>query len=148
MQTFVLNIEGFIPKKEDKMTAKTPYRTPEGDMCDLDPNKVCDNCMKCVKKNGADYAEILADFDPESIRIFTPGEDEDAVNEPIPGLDIDPELMAEWEEKLKLAEEADRQKRAEPAEEAGESEEPIGYRGSRKRREHISHIQKNKQKPF
>ena len=73
---------------------------------------------------------------------------EDAVNEPIPGLDIDPELMAEWEEKLRLAEEADRQKRAEPAEEAGESEEPIGYRGSRKRREHISHIQKNKQKPF
>ena len=104
--------------------------------------------LKCVKKNGADYAEILADFDPESIRIFTPGEDEDAVNEPIPGLDIDPELMAEWEEKLRLAEEADRQKRAEPAEEAGESEEPIGYRGSRKRREHISHIQKNKQKPF
>ena len=145
MQTFVLK-----ERKETEyvMNAKQPYRTPEGDMCDLDPNKICDNCMKCVKKNGADYAEILADFDPESIRIFTPGEDEDAVNEPIPGLDIDPELMAEWEEKLRLAEEADRQKRAEPAEEAGESEEPIGYRGSRKRREHISHIQKNKQKPF
>lgn len=85
------------------MNAKQPYRTPEGDMCDLDPNKICDNCMKCVNKNGADYTEILADFDPESIRVFTPGDDEDDISEPIEQLDIDPELMAEWEEKLRLA---------------------------------------------
>ena len=99
------------------MNAKQPYRTPEGDMCDLDPNKICDNCMKCVNKNGADYTEILADFDPESIRVFTPGDDEDDISEPIEQLDIDPELMAEWEEKLRLAEEAEREGEAETVEE-------------------------------
>ena len=118
------------------MNAKQPYRTPEGDMCDLDPNKICDNCMKCVNKNGADYTEILADFDPESIRVFTPCDDEDDISEPIEQLDIDPELMAEWEEKLRLAEEAER--------EAVEEEliEPIGYRGVRQRRAHVSHVQR------
>lgn len=47
MQTFVLK-----ERKETEyvMNAKQPYRTPEGDMCDLDPNKICDNCMKCVNK--------------------------------------------------------------------------------------------------
>ena len=87
MQTFVLK-----ERKETEyvMNAKQPYRTPEGDMCDLDPNKICDNCMKCVNKNGADYTEILADFDPESIRVFTPGDDEDYISEPIEQLDIDP----------------------------------------------------------
>ena len=92
--------------------------------------------MKCVNKNGADYTEILADFDPESIRVFTPGDDEDDISEPIEQLDIDPELMAEWEEKLRLAEEAER--------EAVEEEliEPIGYRGVRQRRAHVSHVQR------
>lgn len=116
-----------------------PYRTPEGDMCDLDPNKVCDNCMKCVNKNGADYSEILADFDPESIRVFTPGDDDDAIFEPIEPIDIDPALMAEWEEKLRLAEEADRQARIE-----AEGEVPISYHGARKKREHISHLPNGK----
>ena len=32
----------------------------ECDRCDLDPNKICDNCMKCV--NGDDeYRSILID---------------------------------------------------------------------------------------
>ena len=100
------------------MNAKQPYRTPEGDMCDLDPNKICDNCMKCVNKNGADYTEILA----------------------IEQLDIAPELMAEWEEKLRLAEEAEREGEAEAVEE--ELIEPIGYRGVRQRRAHVSHVQR------
>ena len=115
------------------MNAKQPYRTPEGDMCDLDPNKICDNCMKCVNK-------ILADFDPESIRVFTPGDDEDDISEPIEQLDIDPELMAEWEEKLRLAEEAECEGEAEVVEE--ELIEPIGYRGVRQRRAHVSHVQR------
>ena len=29
-------------------------------MCDLDPEKVCDNCMRCLK-TGADYAQIAID---------------------------------------------------------------------------------------
>ena len=121
------------------MSDKKPYRTPEGDMCDLDPNKVCDNCMKCVNKNGADYTEVLADFDPESIRVFTPGEDDEEINEPIEPLDIDPELVAEWEEKLRAAEEAERNgEKVERVEE--ELIEPIGFRGVRKKSKHISHI--------
>ncbi len=137
MQTFVLK-----ERKETEyvMNAKQPYRTPEGDMCDLDPNKICDNCMKCVNKNGADYTEILADFDPESIRVFTPGDDEDDISEPIEQMDIDPELMAEWEEKLRLAEEAEREGEAEAVEE--ELIELIGYRGVRQRRAHVSHVQR------
>ena len=27
--------------------------------CDLDPNKICDNCMKCVNSEGAEYRAIL-----------------------------------------------------------------------------------------
>ena len=96
--------------------------------------------MKCVNKNGADYTEILADFDPESIRVFTPCDDEDDISEPIEQLDIDPELMAEWEEKLRLAEEAEREGEAEAVEE--ELIEPIGYRGVRQRRAHVSHVQR------
>lgn len=44
--------------------------------------------------------------------------------------------MAEWEEKLRLAEEAER--------EAVEEEliELIGYRGVRQRRAHVSHVQR------
>jgi hypothetical protein len=26
--------------------------------CDLDPNKLCDNCMKCVNSEGAQYRAI------------------------------------------------------------------------------------------
>jgi len=32
----------------------------ECNMCDLDPQKVCDNCGKCIEIN-ADYAEIQID---------------------------------------------------------------------------------------
>ncbi len=143
MQTFVLYsidiTERFTKEWCAIMSAKKPYRTPEGDMCDLDPNKICDNCMKCVNKTGADYTEILADFDPESIRVFTPGEGDEEINEPIEPLDIDPELVAEWEEKLRAAEEAERNgEKVEMVEE--ELIEPIGFRGIRKKSEHISHI--------
>ena len=30
----------------------------ECETCDLDPNKVCDNCGKCIEDN-RDYAEII-----------------------------------------------------------------------------------------
>lgn len=32
----------------------------ECDRCDLDPNKICNNCMRCVKGEG-DYRAILID---------------------------------------------------------------------------------------
>lgn len=32
----------------------------ECNICDLDPNKICDNCMKCIQ-SGADYAKIEID---------------------------------------------------------------------------------------
>lgn len=32
----------------------------ECDRCDLDPEKVCDNCMKCIR-NDAEYNGIIID---------------------------------------------------------------------------------------
>lgn len=32
----------------------------ECDRCDLDPNKICNNCMQCVRGEG-DYRAILVD---------------------------------------------------------------------------------------
>lgn len=32
----------------------------ECDRCELDPNKICDNCMKCVSGN-AEYRAIVID---------------------------------------------------------------------------------------
>ena len=32
----------------------------ECDMCELDPQKRCDNCMKCVK-TGAEYRAVIVD---------------------------------------------------------------------------------------
>lgn len=41
----------------------------ECNRCDLDPNKICDNCMKCIQNTDAEYAEIVIDdisqSDPE-----------------------------------------------------------------------------------
>lgn len=41
---------------------KTPMTDDEDsdDHCDLDPSKICDNCMKCVT-DGADYRAIVID---------------------------------------------------------------------------------------
>lgn len=33
----------------------------ECDRCDLDPNKICDNCMKCVNSESAAYRAIMVD---------------------------------------------------------------------------------------
>ena len=32
----------------------------ECDRCDLDPGKICDNCMKCVTE-GADFKSVMID---------------------------------------------------------------------------------------
>jgi len=41
----------------------------ECDRCDLDPNKICDNCMKCVRGD-SDFAAVVID------RIMLPNEAE------------------------------------------------------------------------
>jgi len=46
----------------------------ECDICDLDPNKLCDNCSKCVEIN-ADYAEI------EITQVYTSESDYNSQNE-------------------------------------------------------------------
>jgi len=33
----------------------------ECDVCDLDETKICDNCMKCINKNDADFLAIDID---------------------------------------------------------------------------------------
>lgn len=46
-------------KKEWPRTAQAP-EDEENDRCDLDPDKICDNCMKCVLGD-ADYRAIEID---------------------------------------------------------------------------------------
>lgn len=33
----------------------------ECDRCDLDPEKICDNCCRCLEETTTDYAEIKID---------------------------------------------------------------------------------------
>ena len=33
----------------------------ECEICDLDPNKICDNCMRCLGTTGADYLAVEID---------------------------------------------------------------------------------------
>lgn len=80
----------------------------ENDICDLDPNKICDNCCKCLEKSGADYMNASASFDADSMRVYFGDEEdegeEDWLNDDLPPMDIDPALLAEWEEKLRKLE--------------------------------------------
>lgn len=83
------------------------------DYCDLDPTKICDNCCRCIE-SGEEYeefqieltdtistldelAELPFDFDDdEGEYSFDPSN--------VAPLDIDPQLMAEWEKKLRIYE--------------------------------------------
>lgn len=38
----------------------------ECDRCDLDPNKICDNCMKCVQGDAEYRAIMVEDFELEA----------------------------------------------------------------------------------
>ncbi len=46
----------------------------ECNRCDLDPNKICDNCMKCIQTSDAEYFEIRIDDvskpDPEMAQML------------------------------------------------------------------------------
>jgi hypothetical protein len=91
----------------------------ENDICDLDSNKICDNCCKCLEQpdeqiDESGYRVISAQFSAEETGEYTgEHEQESAIaalfqddesdgedyNE-IDPLDIPPDLVAEWEAKL------------------------------------------------
>jgi hypothetical protein len=56
----------FIPErgiKNEEMrafTTVTAIECGECNMCDLEPGKICDNCMRCVE-SGFDYNEVVVD---------------------------------------------------------------------------------------
>lgn len=100
------------------------------EVCDLDPNKICDNCCKCIETQQEDerYAVLPVQLQPPDDGDYSTAdvkwegenaspddndddcyecefweedsEEEDYIAEP---LDIDPHLMQAWEEKLRAS---------------------------------------------
>lgn len=91
-------------KKTLKQNAPADEGMIENDYCDLDPNKICDNCCKCLNKDGADYMDVNASFDAASMRVYYADETDELPEDDLPPMDVDPMLLAEWEEKLRQAE--------------------------------------------
>lgn len=97
-------------------------RGTELDHCDLDPTKICDNCCKCID-SGKDYEDFqieLTDSISTLDEIMELPFDDDLFDDDdeysfdphnVAPLDIDPKLMAEWEQKLRAAEIEDAQQK-------------------------------------
>ena len=96
-------------------------RVPENDYCDLEPGKICDNCCRCIDEPRKEYNTVLADF--ELLEEDYVLDDVNVLNEPLERPDIDPALLAEWEEKLRKLEEEE--KAAEAASEKRRSGEML-----------------------
>ena len=96
-------------------------RVPENDYCDLEPGKICDNCCRCIDEPGKEYNTVLAGF--ELLEEDYVLDDVNWLNEPLVRPDIDPALLAEWEEKLRKLEEEE--KAAEAASEKRRSGEML-----------------------
>ena len=96
-------------------------RVPENDYCDLEPGKICDNCCRCMDEPGKEYNTVLAGF--ELLEEDYVLDDVNVLNEPLERPDIDPALLAEWEEKLRKLEEEE--KAAEAASEKRRSGEML-----------------------
>lgn len=96
-------------------------RVPENDYCDLEPGKICDNCCRCIDEPGKEYNTVLAGF--ELLEEDYVLDDVNVLNEPLERPDIDPALLAEWEEKLRKLEEEE--KAAEAASEKRRSGEML-----------------------
>ena len=94
---------------------------PENDYCDLEPGKICDNCCRCIDEPGKEYNTVLADL--ELLEEDYVLDDVNVLNEPLERPDIDPALLAEWEEKLRKLEEEE--KAAEAASEKRRSGEML-----------------------
>ena len=86
-------------------------RVPENDYCDLEPGKLCDNCCRCIDEPGREFNTILAEFELLSEDYVL--DDINVLNEPLERPNIDPALLAEWEEKLRALEEEERAAEAE-----------------------------------
>lgn len=72
--------------------------------CDLDPSKQCDNCGKCIQEldPNAEYRSLNYRLSDDG---FADDEFDAFLDEPIeigtpPPLEIDQELVAEWEKRL------------------------------------------------
>ena len=82
----------------------------ECDRCDLDPNKLCDNCCKCIDEWEGNFAQIpVQDVVTEQTDAYLSefyDEDEEVESGTLPPpYDVpDAALLAEWEEKLKAFE--------------------------------------------
>ncbi len=104
----------------------------ELDYCDLDPTKLCDNCCRCIE-TGKDYEDFnieltdsISTLDEIMELPFDDGlldEDDKYTFDPknVAPLEIDPQLAAEWEQKLRIAEIEEAQQKIR------------GLRGTRKR---------------
>lgn len=105
-------------EKASKKNARGNAEAAGDDRCDLDPRKICDNCCKCLEKDGADYLDVNASFDAESMRVYYADEQDELPEDDPPSLDIDPALLAEWEEKLRQMELAEQRNEESGGEEA------------------------------
>ncbi len=76
------------------------------DFCDLEPGKICDNCCRCIENPGKTFNTVTAEFELLA-EDFVP-DDVNVLNEPLERPDIDPALLAEWEEKLRMLEAEER----------------------------------------
>lgn len=48
-------------KKNISFNDENATVNPEDDICDLDPNKTCDDCMECLGINNSDYRIVQID---------------------------------------------------------------------------------------
>ena len=117
--------------------------------CDLDPNKICDNCGKCLavenhedefrsivvdaaeiyENNEADFSEDLDDSElTEEEKLFNAFLDQPVDLQLPEPIEVDKELAEKWERILQEAEEKERQN-----EEPDLRQPEIGLRGKRRR---------------
>lgn len=88
----------------------------ECDICDIDPQKICDNCCKCIDEDGEqEFAHIQVDDvvmeeqDDFTRAYFLQDELEEEGEDHLDTIlykQPDPTLLAEWEEKLRDMEDA------------------------------------------
>ena len=74
---------------------------PENDYCDLDPTKICDNCCKCIEDPRDDFRSVAVKYDADSMGIMYSESDEETPDIFVPEITISPELLNEWEARLR-----------------------------------------------